>query len=103
MVIFFDIDGTIVDDRTQKIPASVEKAVEALRKNGHLPVINTGRPYSHIDPRIRAMAFGGYICGCGMEIVLDGKRIFEDFPDLKLCRFVRDTVRSHRMQVLYEA
>ena len=103
MVVFFDIDGTIVDDRTQIIPESVEKSIEALRKNGHIPVINTGRPYSHIDPRIRAMAFEGYVCGCGMEVILDGKYIHRDYPDEGLCRFVRDTVRSHNMQVLYEA
>ena len=57
MVIFFDIDGTIVDDGTQIIPRSTIESVEKLRALGHIPVVNTGRPYSHIDPRVRAMAF----------------------------------------------
>ena len=70
MVVFFDIDGTIVDDRTQIIPESAVRAVERLGENGHLAVVNTGRPYSHIDPRVREMAFGAWICGCGMEIKL---------------------------------
>ena len=103
MVVFFDIDGTIVDDRTQKIPDSVERAVEALRRNGHIPVINTGRPYSHIDPRIRSMAFEGFVCGCGMEVILDGDFLYKNYPDAALCTYVRDTVRKYRMQVLYEA
>ena len=68
MVIFFDIDGTIIDNETQIIPQSALRAVEALGRNGHIAVVNTGRPYSHIDPRIREMAFGGWVCGCGMEI-----------------------------------
>ena len=102
MVVFFDIDGTIVDDRTQIIPESVNRAVEALRASGHIPVINTGRPYSHIDPRIRAMDFAAWICGCGMEILCGGRRIYENFPDLELCTFTRDTVRDCQMQVLYE-
>lgn len=43
MVVFFDIDGTIIDGKTQAIP------------------------YSHIGPRVKAMAFQGYVCGGGME------------------------------------
>lgn len=67
MVVFFDIDGTIIDEKTQEIPASAVRAVARLAENGHMPVINTGRPYSHIDPRVKAMAFQG--CGGGMEEV----------------------------------
>ena len=103
MVVFFDIDGTIVDDDTQVIPESAIRAVEQLGKNGHIAVVNTGRPYSHIDPRVRAMAFGGWVCGCGMEIRLEGKWLTRHAPDLELCRYVRDAVRECRMQVLYEA
>ena len=51
MVVFFDIDGTVVDNDTQIIPESTVEAVRLLRKNGHLPVVNTGRPYGHVDPR----------------------------------------------------
>ncbi len=103
MVVFFDIDGTIVDDRTQIIPESVAPAIEALGENGHIPVINTGRPYSHIDPRIRKMAFKGYVCGCGMEVILNGEPVYRNFPDTEECTAVRNTVRDCRMQVLYEA
>ena len=103
MIVFFDIDGTIVDDRTQVIPESVSRAIEALRAKGHIPVINTGRPYSHIDPRIRAMAFEGFVCGCGMEVILNGQFIYRNFPEPDLCRLIRDTVRELNMQVLYEA
>ena len=103
MVIFFDIDGTIVDDRTQVIPESVPRAISRLKEKGHIPVVNTGRPYSHIDPRIRAMDFSAFVCGCGMEVILEGKPLYRNFPDLKLCRKVQQAVRDCRMQVLYEA
>ena len=45
MVIFFDIDGTIVDDSTKIIPESTIRAIEKLKEKGHVPIINTGRPY----------------------------------------------------------
>ena len=37
MVIFFDIDGTIIDDHTHEIPPSAIRAVEQLKENGHIP------------------------------------------------------------------
>lgn len=103
MIVFFDVDGTVVDNETQQIPQSTMDAVAELGRNGHLAVVNTGRPYGHIDPRVRAMSFGGWICGCGMEIYLNGERIRYTAPDLELCRFVQEQVRRFDMRVLYEA
>lgn len=103
MVVFFDIDGTIVDEETQIIPESAVRAVEQLQKKGHIPVINTGRPYTHIDPRVRDMAFSGWICGCGMEVCLNGEWLYRVRPEPEVCRITRDLVRSCGMQVLYEA
>ena len=42
MVVFFDIDGTVVDDETQIIPESAVKSVERLATLGHVPIIHTG-------------------------------------------------------------
>ena len=102
MVVFFDIDGTIVENESQVIPESAVRAIAALRRNGHLAVVNTGRPYSHIDPRIRAMDFGAYICACGMEILLEDTWISRCRPDDALCRLTRDTARECDMQIAYE-
>jgi len=103
MVVFFDIDGTIVDDETQIIPESTIRAIEALGKNGHLAVVNTGRPYAHIDPRIRKIPFGGWVCGCGMEIMLGGGWLYRREPSPELCRLTRQAAKDCRMQVIYEA
>ena len=103
MVIFFDIDGTIIDNNTQIIPESALRAVEKLGRNGHIAVVNTGRPYAHIDPRIREMAFGGWVCGCGMEIRLDGQWLFRRCPTEEICAEIRRAVLECGMQVLYEA
>lgn len=102
MVVFFDIDGTLVDEQTQIIPESAVRAVEALGKNGHLAVVNTGRPFGHIDPRVRKMAFGGWICGCGMEIYLNGQWLRRCYPDKALCRYVVESVRECGVSVMYE-
>ena len=103
MVIFFDIDGTIVDDGTQIIPRSTVDSVEKLRALGHIPVVNTGRPYSHIDPRVRSMAFSAFVCGCGMEIFLEDRWLVRKSPDLALCEFVRQQAKKQGVLPLYEA
>lgn len=102
MIVFFDIDGTIVDERSQQIPASTVRAVEALSRNGHIPVINTGRPFTHVDPRVREMAFRGFSCGCGMEVQLDGRWLQQLRPELSLCRKVVACSRKYGMRSFYE-
>ena len=102
MVVFFDIDGTIVDEETQAIPESTVRAVEKLKEKGHIAVVNTGRPLSHIDPRVRNMAFSGWVCGCGMEVYLQGQWLYRNHPDPELCRYVRDSIRQCGMQTLFE-
>lgn len=103
MVVFFDVDGTLIDNDSQIIPQSAVRAIERLRENGHTPVVNTGRPYAHIDPRIRQMAFSGWVCGCGMEVMLNGHWLYRAAPSEELCRKIRADVRDCGMQVLYES
>lgn len=103
MVVFFDIDGTIIDDDSQIIPTSAVEAIKALRKNGHIPVVNTGRPYTHIDPRIKAMDFAGYVCACGMEIYLDGQWLARRKPAPEICQKIRQAALECNMRIIYEA
>lgn len=102
MVVFFDIDGTIVDEETQAIPASTIAAVTEMRKRGHIPVVNTGRPFSHIDARVRAMDFAAWVCGCGMEIRLDDRWLAHSAPEESLCHYVSAQARRFHVRPLYE-
>ncbi len=102
MVVFFDIDGTVIDEKTQCIPSSTVRAIERLRANGHIAAVNTGRPYGHIDPRIHAMAFNAYVCACGMEVRLHGNRIHFAYPTKAQRDFARSAVEQYRMQPIYE-
>lgn len=102
MVVFFDIDGTVVDYDTQILPESAVEAVRLLRKNGHLPVVNTGRPLGHLDPRVRDMEFCGWICSCGMELMLNGETIYQDYPSQAVCREILDLARRCRMAIQTE-
>ena len=47
-IIFFDIDGTLVDHATGKIPQKTFEALDRLQKNGILVCIATGRPIASL-------------------------------------------------------
>ena len=49
MLIFFDIDGTMIDEETKVVPESAIEAVRRARENGHVCVINTGRSKKLVD------------------------------------------------------
>jgi Cof subfamily protein (haloacid dehalogenase superfamily) len=103
MVIFFDIDGTLIDDTTQVIPQSTVDAIHALVAAGHIPVVNTGRPYSHVDPRVRAMPFAGWICAGGQEVLLQGKWLKKQVVPMEWMPTMIHEVRKNNLQVVYEA
>lgn len=102
MVIFFDIDGTIIDDHTHEIPPSAIRAVEHLKENGHIPIINTGRPFLQVDPRVKGMAFRGFACGCGMEVLLDGAWLMREKPSPALRQKSVEVSRKYNMCSFYE-
>ena len=103
LVVFFDIDGTIIDEPTQTVPESAIRAIEKLKEKGHIPVVNTGRPFTHIQSAVRKIPFDGWICACGTEILLNGEKIYDASPDVQLCRYVIEAVRDCDGRVVYEA
>ena len=103
MVIFFDIDGTLVDDKTQILPQSAIDAVHTLAQKGHITVVNTGRPYSHVDPRVRALPFAGLICAGGQEVWLQGQWIKRQIVPMEWMPQIVEGAREHGLQLLLEA
>ena len=75
-IIFFDIDGTLIEEGKNDITQSSIEAIHQAQKNGHLCFINTGRPKSIVGENITRHGFDGYICGCGTYLEYQGKEIF---------------------------
>lgn len=100
-LIFFDVDGTIVDNAFQ-IPDSAIQAIRAARRNGHICAINTGRPYSHIEPAVKAVGFDGYICSCGQHILMNGASVFRRSLPGEVCQTVLRLVRETGLDVVLE-
>ena len=63
--IFFDIDGTLWDEKMQ-IPESTIPTIKQLQKNGHKTFLCSGRSRSNInDKRLLGIGFDGIVAACG--------------------------------------
>ncbi len=95
-LIFFDIDGTLLDEETFTVPDSTLQAIQQAQQNGHLCFINTGRPISTIDKVISDIPFDGYICGCGTYIEYHGEPIFHvEIPQEKRQAIITKSYEYH--------
>ena len=93
-IIFFDIDGTLLDEKTATVPQSTLDAIHKARENGHICIVNTGRPIASIDQVIRDIGFDGYICGCGTYIEYHDEVIFHTE--------LNEDIRKRVIQMAYE-
>lgn len=74
-MIFFDIDGTLWDEK-HIIPDSTLEAMSLLKKNGHKRLICSGRSKSFIqNDSLLQMDFDGFITGCGTLVEYEEKKV----------------------------
>jgi hypothetical protein len=76
-LIFFDIDGTIWDERMQ-IPESTKRTICQLRENGHKTFLCSGRARGNIrSEELLALGFDGIVAACGNHVEMNGKILYE--------------------------
>ena len=60
--LFFDIDGTLVDIKSHRIPVSTTKALKEAADNGNKIFIATGRSHTIVDlPGLPKELINGYV------------------------------------------
>ena len=105
MIVFFDIDGTLItEDEQQILPDSTVYAIQTLRRNGHLAFINTGRTLFNVihQSYVQKIGFDGYVCACGAHIRYRGKDLLSTLvPDDVHDRIV-DAARSCQVELMME-
>ena len=72
--VFFDIDGTLLSFKTHQVPASAQKAIEQLQKQGIKVILSTGRSINSID-HIKFLDFDGFITFNGGYCVTQGNEL----------------------------
>lgn len=100
--VFFDIDGTLWDEKMQ-IPESTKNAIRQLRENGHYAFICSGRSRSNIRSKhLLNLGFDGVIASCGTHIDFHKEKVFEVLLSEKQLVHALDTLKKYNMPAVLE-
>ncbi len=72
---FFDIDGTLTEPGTGRIPDDTAKTIAALQKAGHFVAVATGRLQASSLPICHAMGIDNIVSDGGNGITIDGQLV----------------------------
>lgn len=76
---FFDIDGTLTDNKTKQIVPSAKLALKQLQQNGHFVCIATGRAHYKADVFRKQINIANMVANGGNSLVINDKLI-ENIP-----------------------
>lgn len=102
-IVFFDIDGTLIDEHTLIIPESTKKALKKMRANGHLAFINTGRTACQTEAIRKEFDFDGFICGCGTYVEYEGEVLFHKSLGHELTSKLVKALKKYRIDGVLES
>lgn len=74
-IVFFDIDGTLVNEE-KEIPADTIEAIRELKASGVEPVIATGRAPYFIKPLAEKLGIESFVCLNGGYVVYKGQPLY---------------------------
>ena len=74
--LFFDVDGTLIDEVKHEIPASTLEALRRTREKGNKVFINSGRTAGMLKRIMEMVEVDGFLCGCGTELIYEGESIY---------------------------
>ncbi len=101
-LIFLDIDGTIVNERTGVITQGTIDAVCQARKQGHEVFINTGRSKAEVSQKVLDINVDGVVCGCGTYIEYHGQELLRKSFGTGLSKQIMEDVRKYKIDAILE-
>lgn len=100
--IFFDVDGTLIDNSCG-LPESAVYAIRRARENGHLCFLCTGRPYGIVPDPVLEIGFDGAVCGSGCLVRAGDEYILEKYLDVELVKGFTALLQAMELPYNYEA
>lgn len=95
-LLFFDIDGTLIDDDTKEIPDSAVRALHRAKENGHQIFLCTGRCKAIWPKDVLAIGFDGVVGGCGTQLFYHDEEIYHSvLPQELQQEIAEDLTRWH--------
>lgn len=101
-MIFFDIDGTLLDDERGIVPESTVRALHQARENGHLLFLCTGRCQAIWPKDILNIGFDGVVGGCGTHIIYHGEELLHAVLEPGLQREIAEDLEKYHIDGILE-
>ena len=101
-LIFFDIDGTLLDEKEHVVPKSTIQALREARDQGHQTFICTGRCKAIWPEDILDIGFDGVVGGCGTHIIYHDEELLHATLDTKLARQIADDLINYHIDGVLE-
>jgi len=103
LIIFFDIDGTLIGEGSQLMSESTKEAIRRARGNGHICMINTGRARNLVGPEITGQVeFDGYLMGCGTMVLYHDEVLMHHRLSQDLCIRILDGLKRYEIDAIME-
>ena len=83
-LLFFDIDGTLLSEKTHTVPQSA-------------------KPISTIDQEIHDLTPDGYICGCGTYITYHDQVIYHHQLSKERCKEIASLIKKYEIDAVLES
>lgn len=100
--LFFDIDGTLLTDKTKELPASASGALKKARAAGHLVFINSGRTRCLMKEIEQNIPVDGYLCGCGTYIEIEGRAALHQLISAGRRFEIQNEILKHNLDGILE-
>lgn len=101
-ILFFDIDGTLISEKSGEIPQSTKDSLKRAQEKGHMIIINTGRTRALIEPRLQEMGFDGYICGCGTYVEIHNKVLYHKTIEKNKYKEILRVLKENETEIIIE-
>jgi len=101
--IFLDLDGTIIDHKSNSVPESTKQTIKTLQDNGHEIIISTGRPPSLFCSIDKELNIDSYIASNGRIVVYKGKTVLDQPIDKEIIKILVDVAIKDKIDLAFES
>ncbi|MCR4605484.1 MAG: Cof-type HAD-IIB family hydrolase [Eubacterium sp.] len=101
-LLFFDIDGTLLDDKEAVVPESAKEALINARQNGHEIFLCTGRCRAIWPQEILDIGFDGMVGGCGTHIIYHDEELVHNTLSPELGKSIAEDVMRYHIDGVLE-
>ncbi len=78
-LVFLDIDGTILPEGKEKVPADIVATIKEVKEKGHVPFICTGRNVGSARSIIEQTGVDSFVTSNGQQVTVKGEVIYSSY------------------------